>query len=413
MEPVLNANPQLAAMKEALELGLQQDGITYHGWVGHDRLLEATANAGLYLYPTSYPETSCISLMRAQALGAIPVTSRHLESAVPETAVWDIGPTSALHWKDDASGASQSGYLPMSANATAAAEWAEVVIDAMRVPPVELMQHRAKMMEWAATKFSWENVAKQWLSWIDPSSALRNSPKAASSLYIPWIAYGGNVDTDHALALMKLLEVLRKRGIDVKVDAIVGESLIARARNIAASRFVHSHHTHLLFVDADIAFNELDVLDMMALDKEVIAGAYRLKTDDVLWAFDGSYSTTETPGLYRAAWPTTGFMMIARRALEKIARAHPERAYKNHIPSYEIVDVFDYFPAGLQASGLYVSEDFGFASLCHGSGVETFIYGKATLSHVGKKAYVGNLHALTVEKEAAGQYTTNRKQPSR
>lgn len=52
------------------------EGVIYRGMVGHSELAKALSRSGFYLYPTAYPETSCISLMKAQACGAVPITSR-------------------------------------------------------------------------------------------------------------------------------------------------------------------------------------------------------------------------------------------------------------------------------------------------------------------------------------------------
>lgn len=69
-------------------------GVTYVGLVDHRTLASAYAGAGFYLYPTAYPETSCISLMKAMANGAIPITSRFEGSALRETAGgFDLGPS--------------------------------------------------------------------------------------------------------------------------------------------------------------------------------------------------------------------------------------------------------------------------------------------------------------------------------
>lgn len=43
------------------------------------------------------PETGCISLLKAMAMGSIPITSRFASSALPElTSEWDMGPHDAL-----------------------------------------------------------------------------------------------------------------------------------------------------------------------------------------------------------------------------------------------------------------------------------------------------------------------------
>lgn len=68
-------------------------GVEYIGLVDHRTLAEGYARAGFYLYPTTFTETSCISLMKAMAYGAIPITSRFPWSALPETcADYDVGP---------------------------------------------------------------------------------------------------------------------------------------------------------------------------------------------------------------------------------------------------------------------------------------------------------------------------------
>jgi hypothetical protein len=63
---------------------LQPYGVKYHGSVGHSDILEAYSQAGFLLYPTIYPETGCITMMKAMACGAIPLTSRYTESVLQE-----------------------------------------------------------------------------------------------------------------------------------------------------------------------------------------------------------------------------------------------------------------------------------------------------------------------------------------
>ena len=51
------------------------------------------AASGFYVFPSDKPETSGVNLMKAQAMGAIPVTSRHPNSSMPEVCGrYDLGP---------------------------------------------------------------------------------------------------------------------------------------------------------------------------------------------------------------------------------------------------------------------------------------------------------------------------------
>ncbi|TMW60248.1 hypothetical protein Poli38472_000290 [Pythium oligandrum] len=72
---------------------LTQEGVQYVGLVDHLTLARGYAAAGFYLYPTTFSETSCVSLMKAMANGAIPITSRFPMSALSETCGdFDLGP---------------------------------------------------------------------------------------------------------------------------------------------------------------------------------------------------------------------------------------------------------------------------------------------------------------------------------
>jgi tetratricopeptide (TPR) repeat protein len=54
---------------------LSQEGVYEHGRVGQDELACELLSADVYSYPSNFTEISCISAMRAQACGAIPVTT--------------------------------------------------------------------------------------------------------------------------------------------------------------------------------------------------------------------------------------------------------------------------------------------------------------------------------------------------
>ena len=54
---------------------LDQPGVKEHGRVGSETIIEATKRADVFAYPTDFPEISCITAMKMQAGGAIPITS--------------------------------------------------------------------------------------------------------------------------------------------------------------------------------------------------------------------------------------------------------------------------------------------------------------------------------------------------
>lgn len=59
------------------------EGVVYHGGVSHEVLHEHYRTAGVWFYPTSFYEISCITAMKAMACGCSPVTTD--VGALPET----------------------------------------------------------------------------------------------------------------------------------------------------------------------------------------------------------------------------------------------------------------------------------------------------------------------------------------
>ena len=117
------------------------------------------------LYPTTYPETGCVSVMKAMALGAIPITSRFAGSVVPELTVhFDLGPATprradaeASILLDDLKPAVDAADVAWQADfAAAAADAAE------RGARGELDGHRAAMKRYARDRFLWKHVAEKW-----------------------------------------------------------------------------------------------------------------------------------------------------------------------------------------------------------------------------------------------------------
>ena len=115
----------------------------------HTVLARAYARAGFTLYPTTYPETGCVSLMKAQAMGAIPITSRYATSTLPELCgEYDMGPRPL-----NGSLSNDPGW---------AAEWVDAVVTAASSEFGLVQAHRHSMVRWARSTFLWSRVARIW-----------------------------------------------------------------------------------------------------------------------------------------------------------------------------------------------------------------------------------------------------------
>ncbi len=135
-------NPAFARQADSIKKMLKADGVTWHGRVSQKRLYREWMTAGVWLYPTNFNETSCITSMEAQALGAIPL----------------INPIYALR-ENVLYGVTVEGepYGDPLTKARFAAELVRLVSQ-----PGLQDKIRGPMMEAARKRFDWERFVDQW-----------------------------------------------------------------------------------------------------------------------------------------------------------------------------------------------------------------------------------------------------------
>lgn len=97
------------------------------------------------------------------------------------------------------------------------------------------------------------------------------------SIYIATPAYGEQVSVYYARALARVFAIAASNQIPVTYSAIGNESLITRARNEMAGAFLETSCSHLLFIDADISFDPMDVFTLALHKKDLVTAAYPTK----------------------------------------------------------------------------------------------------------------------------------------
>jgi len=218
-------------------------------------------------------------------------------------------------------------------------------------------------------------------------------------------------------SVMDLQAACAVRGVGLHVDLMGGDALIPRARSRLAARFLAHHEaTHLMFIDADIGFAPQNVFRLLDAGKPVTAGVYPLKQIDWekaraaaqagvadLQAASVGYVVRFLPtpdssvevedGLAKVAYAGTGFLLVARAAMQQIVDAHPElRARHGDMGdplATEAVMVFDTLIE--PETGQYLSEDYAFCRRWRDLGGEIWADMQARLTHVGHAAYTGSL----------------------
>ena len=140
-DAINKGNPErMRWMDDMIAVASELDGVTDHGKVSQERIVRESFMSGIWAYPCPFPEISCITAIKSQAAGAVPVTSNF--AALDETV--------------------QFGYKQDMK------EFGEEDIDKYKESLIWWLQHpeeqdkiREEMMQWARSK-SWLSIAEGW-----------------------------------------------------------------------------------------------------------------------------------------------------------------------------------------------------------------------------------------------------------
>jgi len=215
------------------------------------------------------------------------------------------------------------------------------------------------------------------------------------SLMVSIPAYDHKVTVKTAIAMAQLTRVTKHHGIGLQFSTICGCSVVSRARNLLADRFLRSDCTDLLFVDADIGFKPEDVMRMMAwgIDHAIVAGIPRARKTKLTYITtldqDDNHLIMNGKGLVRAHRVATAFMLVQRKVFETMKEAHPEMCYKED--QSRLVEGAPELPGEMQHAFFdfkvtpegYVGEDFVFCDRARELGFEIWIDPTIKLTHQG------------------------------
>jgi hypothetical protein len=248
-------------------------------------------------------------------------------------------------------------------------------------------------------------------------------------IYIATPCYGGMTSAFYTQGIASLFQIAAAYGIHLAYETIVNESLITRARNNIVSDFLSlKDYTHLVFIDADIQFQALDVFRLILHRKKdaVVAGAYPMKA--INWTAVSGQNTIEdmleAASTYAINLPPektngketisvelegdllevldagTGFMAIPRGVLENMIEEYGDDiSYtgddtyidkKTGLLTKKTKTFYALFDTSIELkTNRYLSEDYTFCRRLQDIGGKIYIDHKIILNHVGSYVYRG------------------------
>ena len=216
--------------------------------------------------------------------------------------------------------------------------------------------------------------------------------------------YGGLVTDQYFLSMFRLTQELIKYNVNFRITTLRNESLVPRARNILNAMFLEAKEcTHLMFIDADIEFDPEAVIRMIAMDKDLITGAYPKKTLPVDYAINLKFADQQKQqvrvdlGAVEVLDASTGFWLMKRNVVEKMIKAYPELYYVNDSsidPKFNQYCYSFFDTIHDPDDNRYLSEYYTFCRRWQKIGGKIWLDPNTKLNHIGSYTFEGNVNKI-------------------
>lgn len=243
--------------------------------------------------------------------------------------------------------------------------------------------------------------------------------------------YNSTVFVSYMESLIQTFAMCKEFGLRMKVHFCKNDSLVSRARNnLVAKAMTDKNMTHMLFIDADITWDPIDIVKLILADKGVVGGIYPiknynwgnfsedpdfvrkimakkqnsqlnnmmsdlhfLKTNMVKYNVNYESSVLNvTNNLAKVRHLATGFMMIKRAVIESMMRGFPDTKYTDDVgflTGDENNFAYALFDCGVE-EGHYFSEDWLFCHRWTKMGGGVYIDVTINLDHTGIETFKGS-----------------------
>jgi acyl-CoA synthetase (AMP-forming)/AMP-acid ligase II len=257
--------------------------------------------------------------------------------------------------------------------------------------------------------------------------------KHKTKVYILTPCYGSLCYVNYVLCLMATVDMFRSLGIEHKVEFCRNDSLVSRARNnLVAKAMNDPDMTHIMFIDADITWDPIDLLKLIVANKALSGGVYPLKhyywekivkdsatkntikdiidkknnsqfkhnmSDEQalqcnLLRYNINYlnnTLSIESNLAKVRHLATGFMMIQRKTIEQMSKAFPSTKYTDDVgflTGTENNFAYALFDCGVEDNHYY-SEDWLFCHRWTKMGGSIWIDVTINLMHTGNEDFKG------------------------
>lgn len=234
-------------------------------------------------------------------------------------------------------------------------------------------------------------------------NTVRGRVRPGPHIFISIPCGDGTIHAPCVTALFEGTQMLDAAGFNVTLSVEAGNCHVDDARNSQVREFLKSDATDMVFIDADVGFRPEDLLRLVSVDRDVVAGVYPKKEDTEdfpvrpipgeLWA--------DADGLVEVEGVPTGFLRMKRHVLETLRDKAVTFIGQSGDPvPYPVI--FERIIAGDKR----MSGDYAFCWKWRQAGGLIHVDPEMHFTHTGNKTWTGTLGAFWKRKhgvEAAQQ----------
>lgn len=221
-----------------------------------------------------------------------------------------------------------------------------------------------------------------------------NEPVA--TVFVATPSYDGSVDHRFATGLLEAQRYCAKYGVIFQWHVEAGHSLIQFARNRLATDFLNERaFSHILWLDADVGFDPRAIVQLVKHGKEVVGGAYPVKDFPMWFPVEPIDETQKTDRLFKAKTLPTGFLLVTRDAMAKVAAT--VGSYLHHHKRQQLVTrhIFDLLLRGDGDVKELIGEDVVLCARLRELGFDLWCDPDISFFHCGRYEWFGNLKQVT------------------
>lgn len=228
--------------------------------------------------------------------------------------------------------------------------------------------------------------------------------------------YGGIAKNQYTISLQNLIVKLSQAGHQISTTTVGNESLITRARNTLAHKFMKSDFDALLFIDADHGWDADDVLKMIESGKDFIGAIYPMKginwenvrlaaqlgREDLesysgyfainLLKEDQNFNVNEP---FKVQDIGTGMLFLTRKVFEDLT-PHCKTYNNNNVGNTGVAfgeKVVEYFTTFID-NDILLSEDYALCRMWQNIGGEVWSAPWVRITHSGDYSFAGHFPKL-------------------